>query len=372
MPTLTVKQTGGDHSTLNSALVAAAPGDTISIEGTWTIDDTTAASIVDDNLTIQTSSGSKHPGHWDESLNHYRLVVSDGSHALTLSGAYTVTVDGLAIEQAGTGDSDEVFRVEPDASDTATIRNCLLQCSTNTDAQDCVYTGFNKTIGVVTVENCMIWGAARAGVDPQNYQSANHDGTININSCTIWLCGRDPSPDSIGTLGGGIISYVATGAGNGAGFTINVHNTICVENDTGGSVGGDDPADYRELVNGGGTGLGAFNVSFSIDSDASIASDTDGGTGNLASRTATDNTSPGGGDWVIFEDITSAPYDLRIVDNDEDDAQNMHSTATAHGLTIPSTDIVGTSRPQNVNYDCGAFELSVGEYISPFPPFRRV
>jgi hypothetical protein len=35
----------------------------------------------------------------------------------------------------------------------------------------------------------------------------------------------------------------------------------------------------------------------------------------------------------------------------------MHSSSTGAGLTIPSTDIVGTSRPQNTNYDCGVFEI---------------
>ena len=362
MAILDVKQSGGTYSTLNAALAVADPSDTISIEGSWTIDDTTAASIADDNLTIETDASSKHPGYWDEATSqHYRLVVS-GSHALTLSGAYTLTIDGVAIEQSGTGTSDECFRCVPGSSDTVTIQNCILQCSTNTNQQDCIYTGYNTSIGVVDIEQCIIYGAARAGLNIQNFYTSTNSGTININSCTIWNCGLDGSLGAGAHVGGGILYGVTTG-GDGSSFTINVHNTTAVENDTGGNYSVEYPEDYREYVSDG-IGVGAWNVSYSIDSDNTISANTDGGTGNLASRTATDNTSPGGGDWVIFEDISSAPYDLRIVDNAEDDAQDAHTTATAHGLTIPSTDIVGTSRPQNTNYDIGAFEIEVAGDLS--------
>lgn len=347
MPTKTVKQSGGDYPTLNAALVAADPSDVISIEGTWTIDDTTAATIADDNLTIETDADSLHPGYWDESQNHYRLVVGSisSAHALTLNGAYTLTLDGVAIEQDGTSASDECFRCVPGSSDTATSKNCLLRCSTNTDSQDCIYTGFNTTIGTVTLENCILYGAGRKGINVENFEIGAASGTVNINSCVFWNNGRQG-----GAAEGGIGCTNTEVASDGSGFTINVHNTISVGNTT---------TNAKDFNNNDiqGTPIGAFNVSYSMDSDGSIATETDGGTGNLASRTATDNTSPGGGDWVIFEDITSTPYDLRIVDNAENDAQDMHSTAVAHGLTIPSTDIVGTSRPQNTNYDSGAFEI---------------
>jgi hypothetical protein len=349
MATLTVKQSGGDHSTLASALSSAIASDTISIEGSWTVDDTTNATVADDNLTIQTDASSKHPGYWDEATSqHYRLVETGGDHALTLNGAYTCTIDGLAIEQASSGGiSDECFRCVPGTSDTVTVKNCLFYLSLNVEDQDGIYTGFNTNIGTVTIENSVIIGAGRGGVHSQNGNGGT--GALEVNSCTFWLNGRyDDS--NVAAIGGGIM---ASGNGDKSGFTIDVHNTIAVENDTG-TGGGQTPQDIQ--VNGTGN-TPTYGISYSIDSDNTIATYDSGGAGNLASRTATDSTSPGAGNWVIFEDITSAPYDLRIVDNAEDDAQDDHTTATAEGLTIPSTDIVGTSRPQNTNYDIGAFEI---------------
>lgn len=351
MATRTVRQSGGDYSTLAAALAAANAGDVISIEGAWTVNDTTAATINDDNITIQTDADSRHNGYYNVSDEHYRLVVS-GANALTVAGSYSATIDGLAIIQAGTGTSDEAIRCVPLPGDTVTIKNCLIACAFNALQQDGIYTGFNVSIGTVTVENCVIYACGRGGIHSQNGASATHSGTINVNSCTLWLNGRYGSSPNAGSVGGGIRSFVDSG-GNASGFTINVHNTISVENDTGGTSTFS-PTDYADHVQFG-TGP-VWNISYSMDSDNSISGAANSGTGNLASRTATTNTSPGTGDWVIFGDISSA-IDLRIIDNAENDAQDAHSTATAHGLTIPATDIVGTSRPQNTDYDIGGFEI---------------
>jgi len=179
----TVKQSGGDYSTLAAA--CAAGETTISIEGTWTVDDTAAVTIDTDNTTITCDTDSAHPGYWDETTNHYRLVCSSGSHCITLSGAYTATIDGLAIEQASTTTSAECIRAIPGSSDTVTIKNCLLQCSTNSTDQDCIYLGNNTNIGTVVVEQCMIWGANRAGIHMQNSRTAEHTGSLKVNSCTV-------------------------------------------------------------------------------------------------------------------------------------------------------------------------------------------
>jgi hypothetical protein len=187
----------------------------------------------------------------------------------------------------------------------------------------------------------MICGAGRGGIFA--YHGGSHAGELNVNSCTLWNNGNT-------TIYGGGVVWKSINSGTSQ-YNIYCHNVISLEND-----GGSSCADFNE-THSSGTAPQNYDVSYSIDSDNSISTKTDGGTGNLASRTATDNTSPGAGDWVIFEDITSAPYDFRIVDNAENDAQDMHSTATAHGITIPSTDIVGTSRPQNTDYECGAFEI---------------
>jgi hypothetical protein len=348
MATWTVQQSGGDYTTLNAALSNAStgPNDTINIQGSWTAADTTSATIIDDGLTIQCLGASKHPGYYDTAQNHYRLRTTGSGHSLTLSGNFGATIDGISIEQAGTTTSAEGFRCVPGSTKTVTIKNSLLWCSTSTSQQDCIYTGFNATIGTVDIQNSMIWRGHRGGVHSQNSFTANHGGAWKINSSTIWGCGGEAD-------GGNLLFATSTGGGSTT-FAIDCHNCDCV-----GKGAGTGSRDYRDFRQGNGTGPLSWDVSYSIDSDGSIAAETDGGTGNLASRTATDNTSPGAGDWVIFEDITTSPFDFRLVNNAENDAQDMHAVATAHGLTIPATDIIGTARPQATNYDCGAFEIAV-------------
>lgn len=326
MAILDVKQSGGSYSTLASALSSANAGDTISIEGSWTVDDTNGATIADDNLTIQTDASSMHPGYWDETQQHYRLdISSSGAHSLTLDGSYTATIDGLAIQYSGSGNSRECFRCMPGTSDAVTIKNSILYQTGSHGDSDCLYIGYNSSFGTVTLENCVVHGAPRKGL---HSQTGSGSGQININSCVFW-------DNDVGIE----IS------GSTSGLVIDMHNSVLCGNTT---------TDFS------GSTSEVFGCSYSIDSDNSIAGSADSGTGRLASRTITDNVSPGAGDWVIVEDITSAPYDLRLVDNAENDAQDMHSTATAHSLTIPSTDIAGTSRPQNTDYDCGPFEITGG------------
>ncbi len=348
MATFTVQQSGGDYTTLAAALsdTGTKNGDIINIQGSWTIDDTSPAEVTD-SLTIQCLGASKHPGYWDTSQNHYRLRTTTSAHSLTLTGANDLTLDGIAVEQAGTTTSAEAFRCVPNTGRTATIKNSLFWCSTNTSEQDCIYTGFNTTIGTIALENCIIWGANRGGINSQNASTADRGGAVTVNSCTFWNNGKATSGG-----GGGILWQTSTGGGSTT-FTYDCHNVVAVENDSGGAAS----RDFNEHLASTGTGPLSWDVSYSIDSDNSIVNETDGGTGNLASRTATDNTSPGAGDWVVFKDITNSPFDFRLQSSSENDAQDMHAVATAHGITIPATDIVGTSRPQNTNYDCGAFEL---------------
>jgi len=357
----TVKQDGsGTDLTLDEALDNASAAEDINIEGSWTVDDTRSAICAVD-CQIECLGTSRHPGFVDTSLNHYRLVVSDGNHALTLTGAFTVTIDGIVIEQAVTVQtSDECFRCVPGTADTVTIKNSIFVLTGGALQQDCIYTGFNTAIGTINLENCVIYGASRAGIHCQNNFASAVDsaGEINVNSCPFINNGTATTA-SAGDVGGGIsLSSAADKTIDATNFVVNCHNVIALENDTGDLS----PQDFNH--NDGGSGFNPFsewNVSFSIDSDGSIVSDTDGGTGNLASRTAAE-TDQGVGSFVIFEDITSGTEDLRLTDlgNAKNNAQDMHSTATAHGITIPSTDIVGTSRPQNTDFDCGAFEIVSG------------
>jgi hypothetical protein len=358
MSTWTVEQSGGDYTTLASALSNASTvnGDIISIEGTWTVDDTAPADIVDD-VTIHTDSDSRHNGNYDESDLHYRLVHSSTSaHGLELDGAYTATVDGITMVNSSPGTSRECFRCQPDTGDTVLIKNCIFDNEQGTSQQDGVYLGFRTPQGTTTFENNIFTRHPRGGI---NAQQDNTDViVININSCTFFKCGTNPGTN---LEGGG---YTQDAHNQQSNLTLNVHNSLFIDCSTV-TGSGDGSTD----INMRGT-QPSLNASYSIVSDTSFTVYLDTGTGNLESRTASDSDSPGTGDWVIFEDITTAPYDLRLKTNAENDAEDMHTDATEHGITIPSTDIVGTSRPQNTNYDCGVFEIVVAAGAAPVIAFR--
>ena len=347
----TVRQSGGDYSSLATALAAGEA--VVDIDQAWTVADTTPAAFTAD-CVITVSGAARHPGYIDYASNHYRLVVST-DHCLELSGAFSATVDGLCIEQAGANSSDECFRCRPGTADTVDIIDTIMHCSTNTSSQDCLYTGANMAIGTINATQCCFAGAGRGGVHIQNnYQAATYDATINLNSCVSYDNGTTAGSGQ-GAQGGGIYaSGLSTPGGTPPTFVVNVQNCSLIGNDA--TANAFDIAEDVARFN-----FPLWNISNSMDSDNSIANVIDNGTGNFASRTPTDSDTPGAGNWIIFENITTEPYNLSLKDNAENDAQDAHANALAHGLTIPALDITGlTARPQNTNYDIGPFEITAG------------
>lgn len=353
MATLTVKQSGGDYSSLAAAVAAASTDDIISIEGSWSIDDTTKVVVASgvNNLTIKIGdSAAAHPGYWDTSQNHYRLVVSGTAGAdncININAEGTV-IDGLAIKQNGTGNDSEGIRCTNGG--TNTIKNCLITCSNASGSTDhdgiyFLYTS-NPTI---TIENCIIWGFNRRGIGFDQTATNAYSATVNINSCTIY--GNGSSGEG---LSGGVIFYTNKTGNESKPLDVNIYNSAVV-----GNTGYDIAA-----LAGGRVAPTNYNISasYSMDSDGSIGSTgVTNNTGNQNNRTPTDSSSPGAGNWIIFEDITTSPYDFRLKDNSASNAaQDAHSSGTGEGLSIPSTDILGITRPQNTYYDMGAFEL---EYV---------
>jgi len=96
---------------------------------------------------------------------------------------------------------------------------------------------------------------------------------------------------------------------------------------------------------------GVGNIDYCIDSDGSIDSADTGAVGCLTNRTPVDYP-PGTGDWVVFQNCTSLPYNLRLRPDVENDAQQMHSSSTGAGLSMLAYDIQGDIR--EAPYDCGA------------------
>ena len=350
MPTLTVKQSGGDYTTLAAAVTAATAGDIIEISGTWSVDDTAAVTVAVNNLDIKCTGDSKHPGYVMGTPTYYRLRVNANSPCIMVGTTVTGTIiDNLEIRQANTGiDGHGINWNEPTVdSGTLTVKNCLIYASSSNAGQRGIRHQNNDYVTqTLNVENCILWGWGRAGIMTNTVFGTqtppNCVITANINSCTIYNCGHADLSQG----------YQARRNVSSASHTVNLFNCVIVDN-------------YIDIgMTGNALAWIIWKIYNCIVSDLSIddintyADYT--GSGNLQERGVTDTASPGAGNWVIFRDKTTAPYDLRLLDNATDnDAQDMHTSGTGGDLTMVTADIVGTTRPQNTNYDCGAFEVAV-------------
>ncbi len=343
MATIIVKEDGSeDYTTLDEAIDNALANDIIEIQGAWANADTKITSTITvDNLTIRTVGEARHPGYVSSTPTYYRLETTS-TNVLTVAGN-NLLVDGLVIKADRTI-TQYAIAIYNGVGITFTSRNNIIYANdTRYDSQIGIY--ISNSDATINVEQTQIYNFSKGGIYYDDWSVANTI-VFNINSSTLWNNARDGEPSS---RPGGIFGRVV----NGSSITFNIHNSIVITENLAAAA-----SDFAESIS---SGTVTWNISNSIDSDGSIAAlGPDAGNGSLGNRTATDSDTPGVGDWVVFNDITTYPYDLRLKDNAENDAQDMHATATAHSLTIPSTDIVGTSRPQDTNYDCGAFEIVSG------------
>ena len=334
MATLVVKQSPGvgEYGSLSAAVSAAGSSDTISIQGSWTVDDgiTSNIQVTDANLTIITDSSARHPGYYDESQNHYRLVVNDtATYGLDIR-ADGVTITGLAINCAGTTTGKSAIFINTSMPDNSTldINDCVLYHSGSGSNSDGIASSIVDNM-TCTVTNTVIHSWAQHGIHPQLWVSGGAaTQTYDVNSCTIWGCDygiRSQASDANQTQ------------------NVNVFNSI---------VAGNTTADFSEE----GSGTLNWDIHYCMDSDGTITSMDAGAVGEIENATVTDTQSPGAGTYIIFNDITSADYDLRLYDNDTDnDAQEAHAVSSGAGLTMPSEDIVGSSRMSD--YSIGAFHV---------------
>ncbi len=331
----TVAESGGNYTTLASAMADAGreDGDTITITGTWSVADTAAVTVQDDNQTITADANSAHAGKETGSPTYYRLAVG-AAHCITMGNDVNgQLIEKFVILQTGTGSSDEGLRT---ANNTFTLRNLIFRATGASGAdQDGIHQGGNNA--TVTIEQCYFTDFRRGGITKQSSGTS----TININSCGIYNCGGTD-----GTEDGGIT------ANHSGTVTWNIHNTWAVGNS------GTNAADFQETA-----GTNTYNISNCIDGDNSIAGivDTSEGT-NFASRAISETTA--GGDEIMVQEKDTAPYDLTLRDDStNNDAQEVHTDSEAEGLTIPTTDIAGTTRNsagspvEGTNYDIGPFEV---------------
>lgn len=345
MATVTLKQSAGDYSTLASAMSSrSGDGDIISIEGTWSVDDTTVCTN-SFATTVTTDTDSANPGYIPGSPTHYRLRNTSG-HSITLTDNLVMT--GVDVGSQSTGVSDELFRCSSGIS-ALTLDKCILWFDSRTDQQDIVYTDIAGL--TVSLENCAAWNVYRAVFDSFDQDGTN---TFNSNCCSFYDVGNSITEGSrSGIVGVGQ-------SANSPVVDVNIFNTK-IHINTGAAI--------NHASSSGGT----------VTSDQIISSTTAGD--HLTGGSTTENTTnatwsaiwtagtPSTGTYVAVNDITGGPMDLRLQDHADNDAQDAHTDASGAGLSMPVDDVVGTSRPQNTNYDMGFFEVVLAVGGEPMPSF---
>ena len=334
---------GGNFTTLSACLADAGTGDndTINIEGAWDDPDVTECTVADDNLTIQTDATAKHIGRpWAATETTYRLWTTGSGNTFTVNNT-GLTIDGLDIQNTSTGQSDEVIRDNLSDTLAITIKNSILGFPSLNAEQDIYFTDEDRD-RTITFEQCMFYNARRAVIDFYDYGDVNPSATININSCSAYNIGHtDEGADRRGLVGLNLGADVAVADLNVKNTFVHTGTDVLPCNCTNGDV---------------------YTISLE-DCASNQAAFTDGNENTLNETRVTysvtfDESDQGAGSYIIVNDVDS-PQDLRLQDlgNANNMAQDSHTDATGAGLTIPETDIVGTSRPQNTNYDLGAFEI---------------
>ena len=154
-----------------------------------------------------------------------------------------------------------------------------------------------------------------------------------------------------------------------------MHNCLVIDN---GLVA--KPGEEGDLVTYLTNGTDAWNVSNIIYGTNGTGVIFDAGSNRLSGRTFTSQTDKSSGDWVVINGYpsdddspgTAAEWDaldFLPIDNAENDAFEQHSNATAHSLTIPSTDAIGVSR--SAPYTVGALAVAGAAATSYAVPSRR-
>lgn len=336
MALVIVKADGSEDYTTLAAAISAGETE-IEIQGTWASAETSNFSIPAGNTKIEATGDAKHPGYVGASPTHWRARNTSGH---TLQCSVDTELIGLDLGNQSTGTSDEVCRIQI-SNRTIKFNACLLWFSARNDEQDLVYIQASGT----TLEflNCVGWNAYRAVVDGYNIGGTT---AVKINSSHFYNCGY-----SFGTTTrSGIVGVRPQSSG-----TLNVHvfNSLLHVN-----------SGYPFTTDG----VGTANVTI----DRCITNDDTWTNGLWDSNTETDSpdeytwadTDQGAGNYVIVNDL---PDDLSLTDlgNTKNKAQDAHTDSSGANLTMPSVDIVGTSRPQDTDYDCGAFEIVSGGSILP-------
>lgn len=344
---ITVRQSGGDYNNLKDAL--ADTDNIINIDQTWTVNDNFTGTLsITVATTITCSGGAETIGRPHEgSETTYRVRKTDAGHMFTVTA--NLTLVGLDAQNESTTSSDEGFRVNDDIDFTFT--DCVLGMETVNASQNVIfYAGSSGTLAWIFT-NCVFYNA--------NAESIKMNSDVP-NPCTIKFV---------------FCHFINNGAGTGGGHSLRLRfGTACTIRALGlltdGASGGAEPF----ISNGADSHVLIIDQSIADATGwAANANFTETITNSDLSRTWTDNASPGEGNFVIIEDATTSPFDVRLKDNITDNDAQGKVTGDGAGLSVPATDIVGTTRPQGTNSDAGVFEVVVAAGdIAPILAVRKV
>lgn len=357
----TVKQSGGDYGSLSSAFDNSETS--ISVEGTWTSADTTAATCSTASTTVTVDSDSFHGYSEASSPTYYRLAPTSGSHCITQS-ADNLSLDGFLINQNSTTSSAECVR--QNGAYTLTATRMIFRCSANnTIYQDGIYLYPGST---VNADRCLFHTIGRCGINWQPSANGSTTQTINVKSCAFLDVGHHTGSETLDCSGGTGVKHRSGGMTTNlkvfSSFFIDCQRTITDQWKAGAIA-------FTEYNDNDNNWYGTYNIdldniastddSITTIQNKSFASATKNfaATGITEDCTASEDDTLTSGDNIIVQEYTASPYDLRLLDNAYNVPLNSHSnsTGTNSGLTLTSTDVLGTSRPQETNYDQGPFEL---------------
>jgi hypothetical protein len=286
-----VKEDGsGDFTSVVTALADPVLSDDIEIQiqGPWVNPDaglvSGTATFYNDDATVTAVGESRYPGYPVESPTHWRARKTDTtnySFVFALANKSAV-LDGLDIVHDGqyAGRQFRCIDAGANPTNTVTIKNCALhKGATSTNETVLGYVAYlSRTGHVATIENSQFSGLSNVAVLVT--VDTGHESTLNINSSTIVK----------NTYG---ISHFGAG-----GLTVNLLNSIIAGNT------GDD----IYVTGAGDFILDAHN---SIDLDGSLGTYDGSAHGCITATAVTDSDEPEEGD-LVFRNITTLPYDLRL------------------------------------------------------------
>jgi len=346
MPDATIKQAGGDFSSINAFIADAGTvaGDIGTIDGQWTVDDTTA--VTWNEAVIITAIGlSKQSGRpWRTGDTTYRHRVTTG-HAIDLTAA--VDISEINIQSESTVSSDEILHVSSINHNT-TVKNCQLGFTGNIIQQDIMTAQGIETTVVVLFEQCFFYDVGRT---IYNFQNTGAEVTIvvNFNSCAAL---------NIGANGAGADAawFASNNNQNASTFTISAHNCLCTSEDV--HIISNSAAQPDNIFKGTYC-LSEVGVPPAFYDNEHASSVT---TGTGFNYTWTEAADPGAGDFVGMLDITGGDYDPTLTDHPNNNAIRFHTVATGPApasLTIPDFDITGQQRDKTVGFDVGPHAITV-------------